>query len=145
MIERVSQRKNLFVCQLYNGPLCVAKATSIISKSQAIRNAYNNLRKDTAKGDGRFIHQTKILISDTKMTRQVMADTIESLKELEKDCGHITLDLEDEVGNIGHACIFRGADGKLYARKGTPDPRCLYNSLKRNLRVRVLKLCDAKF
>ena len=72
MIERVSQEKNLFVCPLYNWPLC-------------------NLRKETAKGDGRFIHQTKILISDTKMTRQVMADTIESLKELEKDCGHITL------------------------------------------------------
>ena len=45
LIERNSCNNNVACCQLYQGPLCVAKGTSLHGRERAIENAYRNYKR----------------------------------------------------------------------------------------------------
>ena len=59
---------------------------------------------------------------------------------VEEGGGHETIDVVDDAGEVGHACIFLNSAGKWCARKGSPDPRNLFAKLKRSLRLKTLRL-----
>ena len=42
LIVRYGRNGIVAECQLYQGPLCVAKGTSILGKEQALKNAHRN-------------------------------------------------------------------------------------------------------
>jgi len=82
----------------------------------------------------------KIEKAFTGLTRQTWTQALSRLWDLEESGAYSSLDVVDDAGEVGHALIFIGRDGGYRARKGSPDPRNLYNRLKRDLRLRVLRL-----
>jgi len=46
LIERITQQGGLTCCQLYQGPLCVAKGQSRKGTKHAIKNAYRNYNNE---------------------------------------------------------------------------------------------------
>jgi hypothetical protein len=76
----------------------------------------------------------------TRLTRQTWKEALSRLWALEEGGGHETIDVVDDAGEVGHACIFIDREGAWRARKGTPDPRNLYAKLRRSLRLKTLRL-----
>ena len=66
----------------------------------------------------------------TRMTLQTKKEADEALAKLPAGGGHITLDVVDDNGEVGHTCIFRGADGNFWVRKGCPNPKDLYRKVR---------------
>ena len=79
----------------------------------------------------------------TRLTRQTWTEALSRLWALEEGGGHETIDVVDDAGEVGHACIFLDSAGHWYARKGTPDPRNLYSKLRRSLHLKTLRLAIA--
>jgi len=79
----------------------------------------------------------------TGLTRQTWKEALSHLWALEEGGGHETIDVVDDAGAVGHACIFLDSAGNWCARKGTPDPRNLYATLRRNLRLKTFTLAVA--
>jgi hypothetical protein len=82
----------------------------------------------------------QLQIIRTKLSRQDEDSIRRALAELPRDGGHISVDVVDLNGEVGHACIFRNALGQLTARKGTSDPRNLFKQLRRDLVLSELRL-----
>jgi hypothetical protein len=76
----------------------------------------------------------------TRLTRQTWTEALSRLWALEAGGGHETLDVVDDAGEVGHACIFIDTAGAWRARRGTPDPRNLYAKLRCSLRLKILRL-----
>ena len=79
----------------------------------------------------------------TRLTRQTWKEALSRLWSLENGGAHETLDVVDDAGEVGHACIFLDRAGVWCARNGTPDPRNLYAKLRRSLRLKTLRLAIA--
>ena len=71
---------------------------------------------------------------------QIWKEALSRLWALEEGGGHETIDVVDDAGEAGHACIFIDSAGRWCGRKGTPDPRNLYAKLGRSLRLKTLRL-----
>jgi len=79
---------------------------------------------------------------ETRLTDFTKDDHARCLEVMNQNVGcSVNLDVCDPQGEIGHVCIYLDEDSHYYAPAGTPDPRNLYNRLKRRLRVK--KLCLA--
>jgi hypothetical protein len=76
----------------------------------------------------------------TRLTRQTWTQALSRLWALEAGGGHATIDVVDDAGEVGHACIFINRAGNWCARRGTPDPRNLYAKLRCSLRLKTLRL-----
>jgi hypothetical protein len=76
---------------------------------------------------------------ETKLTRQ-KCEVVAALDELPNGSGHISVDVVDPQGEVGHICVFRNRNGKLCARHGTPDPDNLYRKLKRSKTLKTITL-----
>jgi hypothetical protein len=77
-----------------------------------------------------------------KMTRQTRETGLLTLLELPNNGGHISVDVVDPQGEIGHVCVFRGDGDTFYCRKGTPDPRDLHDHLGKDLKIEKLVLAE---
>ena len=58
----------------------------------------------------------------TRLTRQTWKEALSRLWALEEGGGHESIDVVDDAGEVGHACIFIDGAGAWCDRKGTPDP-----------------------
>ena len=72
------------------------------------------------------------------MTRQTLIQTKEAIKEF---VGTISSDVVDPQGEVGHINVFRDNVGELCAANKSPDPRNLFHTLTRELKLD--KLCLA--
>ena len=58
----------------------------------------------------------------TRLTRQTWKEALSRLWALEEGGGHETIDVVDDAGEVGHACIFIDATGVWCAPQGDARP-----------------------
>ena len=86
---------------------------------------------------------TALLFQATRLTRQTKQSALDILNVLQRGGGHITIDVVDDNGEVGHTCVYLDQKGALRAREKCPDPRNLFNKLKRSLGLKKLTLAVA--